>query len=103
MWATERHPEHEGIVGVTFDSEGNGLVGNLARGEEPKPTVLLRGCRSPEKNLDLAVLPRDRRWNSLLSHYRGCWGSEGRYGPRTVPCDVSAAEACDRELAGRGG
>ena len=47
MWATERHPEHEGIVGVTFDSEGNRLVGTLylARGEEPKPTVLLlHGC-----------------------------------------------------------
>ena len=94
MWATERHPEHEGIVGVTFDSEGNRLVGTLylARGEDPKPTVLLlHGCPGLEKNLDLAVLLRDRGWNSLLFHYRGCWGSEGRYDLRTVPCDVSAA------------
>jgi len=68
MWATERHPEHEGIVGVTFDSEGNGLVGTpyLVRGEEPKPTVLpLHGCPGLEKNLDLAVLLRVTRPRGL--------------------------------------
>jgi hypothetical protein len=43
MWATEEHPEHEGITGVTFDSDGHRLVGTLylARGEEPQPTALL--------------------------------------------------------------
>jgi len=94
MWATEPHLEHEGIAGVTFDSEGNRLVGilYLARGDEPKPTVLLlHGCPGLEKNLDLAVLLRDRGWNSLLFHYRGCWGSGGRYDLRTVPRDVIAA------------
>jgi dipeptidyl aminopeptidase/acylaminoacyl peptidase len=94
MWATEPHPEHEGITGVTFDSDGHRLVGTLylARGEEPKPTVLLlHGCPGLEKNLDLAVLLRDRGWNSLLFHYRGCWGSAGRYDLRTVPRDVAAA------------
>jgi dipeptidyl aminopeptidase/acylaminoacyl peptidase len=94
MSATEPHQEHEGIVGVTFDSEGNRLIGTLylARGEDPKPTVLLlHGCPGLEKNLDLAVLLRDRGWNSLLFHYRGCWGSAGRYDLRTVPRDVIAA------------
>ena len=94
MWATEPHPEHEGIAGVTFDSDGHRLVGTLylARGEEPKPTVLLlHGCPGLEKNLDLAVLLRDRGWNSLVFHYRGCWGSAGRYDLRTVPRDVVAA------------
>jgi uncharacterized protein len=94
MWATEAHPEHEGIAGVTFDSDGYRLVGTvyLARGEEPHPTVLLlHGCPGLEKNLDLAVLLRDRGWNSLLFHYRGCWGSAGRYDLRTVPRDVIAA------------
>jgi uncharacterized protein len=94
MWATEPQREHEGIVGVTFDNEGNRLVGTLylARGGEPKPTVLLlHGCPGLEKNLDLAVLLRDRGWNSLLFHYRGCWGSAGRYDLRTVPRDVIAA------------
>ena len=94
MWATEPHLEHEGIAGVIFDSEGHRLVGTLylARGEEPKPTVLLlHGCPGLEKNLDLAVLLRDRGWNSLLFHYRGCWGSAGRYDLRTIPRDVGAA------------
>jgi uncharacterized protein len=94
MWATEPHLEHEGIDGVTFDSEGHRLVGTLylARGEEPKPTaLLLHGCPGLEKNLDLAALLRDRGWNSLVFHYRGCWGSAGRYDLRTVPRDVIAA------------
>lgn len=91
MWATE---PHEGITGVTFDSDGHRLVGTLylARGEERKPTVLLlHGCPGLEKNLDLAVRLRDRGWNALLFHYRGCWGSAGRYDLRTIPRDVTAA------------
>ncbi len=94
MWATEGHPEHEGITGVTFDSDGYRLVGTLylARGEEPKPTaLLLHGCPGLEKNLDLAATLRDRGWNALLFHYRGCWGSAGRYDLRTIPRDVTAA------------
>jgi dipeptidyl aminopeptidase/acylaminoacyl peptidase len=90
MWATE----DEGLTGVTFDSDGHRLVGvlYLARGEEPKPTVLLlHGCPGLEKNLDLAVRLREAGWNSLLFHYRGCWGSAGRYDLRTIPRDVTAA------------
>ena len=94
MWATEEHPEHEGIAGVTFDSDGHRLVGTiyLARGHEPKPTaLLLHGCPGLEKNLDLAVTLRYRGWNALLFHYRGCWGSAGRYDLRTIPRDVTSA------------
>jgi uncharacterized protein len=90
MWATE----DGGLTGVTFDSDGHRLVGvlYLARGEEPKPTVLLlHGCPGLEKNLDLAVRLRDLGWNSLLFHYRRCWGSAGRYDLRTIPRDVTAA------------
>ncbi len=96
MWATDQCPEHEGITGVTFDSGGHRLVGTLylARGDEPKPTaLLLHGCPGLEKNLDLAVMLRDRGWNALLFHYRGCWGSAGRYDLRTIPLDVRAAAA----------
>jgi uncharacterized protein len=96
MWASDRCPEHEGITGVTFDSGGRRLIGTLylARGGEPKPTaLLLHGCPGLEKNLDLAVTLRDRGWNSLLFHYRGCWGSAGRYDLRTIPFDVRMA-AC---------
>jgi len=104
MWAIE----DEGLTGVTFDSDGHRLLGvlYLARGEEPKPTVLLlHGCPGLEKNLDLAVRLRDRGWNSLLFHYRGCWGSAGRYDLRTVPRDVTAAvdylAGCPRVDSGR--
>ena len=105
MWATE---PHEGITGATFDSDGNRLVGTLylARGEEPKPTVLLlHGCPGLEKNLDLAVRLRAAGWNALAFHYRGCWGSAGPYDLRTIPRDVTAAvdylTACPLVDAGR--
>ena len=94
MWATEAHLELEGITGVTFDSDGHRLVGvlYLARGPGPKPTVLLlHGCPGLEKNLDLAVRLGDHGWNALVFHYRGCWGSAGRYDLRTIPRDVTAA------------
>ena len=85
---------HEGITGVTFGSDGNRLVGvlYLARGAAPKPTVLLlHGCPGLEQNLDIAMALRDRGWNCLVFHYRGCWGSGGRYDLRTIPLDVRAA------------
>ena len=89
-----RLAEHAGLVGVTFGSEGHDLVGvlYLARGSEPKPTVLLlHGCPGLEQNLDLAAELRDRGWNALVFHYRGCWGSGGQYDLRTTTTDVAAA------------
>ena len=86
--------EHEGITGVTFDSDGHRLLGTLylARGRAPKPTaLLLHGCPGLQQNADLAVALRDRGWNSLVFHYRGCWGSDGEYDLRTIPRDVRAA------------
>jgi uncharacterized protein len=85
---------HGGIAGTTFDSEGHRLAGvvYLARGDEPKPTaLLLHGCPGLEQNLDVAAMLRDRGWNSLVFHYRGCWGSAGRYDLRTIGRDVRAA------------
>jgi uncharacterized protein len=82
------------VTGVTFDSGGHRLVGTLylASGQERKPTVLLlHGCPGLEKNLDLAASLRDHGWNALVFHYRGCWGSAGRYDLRTIPADVTAA------------
>jgi len=89
-----RLAEHAGLVGVTFGSEGHDLLGvlYLAHGSEPKPTVLLlHGCPGLEQNLDLATELRDRGWNTLVFHYRGCWGSPGRYDLRTITTDVAAA------------
>ena len=94
--------EDDGITGVTFDSGGCTLVGTLylARRRRPKPTaLLLHGCPGLQQNGDLAVALRDHGWNSLVFHYRGCWGSGGRYDLRTVPADVTAA--ADHLSAGR--
>jgi dipeptidyl aminopeptidase/acylaminoacyl peptidase len=85
---------HEGITGITFDSDGDRLVGvaYLARGSRPKPTaLLLHGCPGLEQNLDVAAALRDRGWNAMVFHYRGCWGSAGRYDLRTIGRDVRAA------------
>ena len=85
---------HEGLIGVTFPSGEHTLRGvfYMAHGEEPKPTaLLLHGCPGFEKNLDIAYALREHGWNSLVFHYRGCWGSDGAYVFRTIPDDVSAA------------
>jgi len=85
---------HEGVTGVTFDSDGHRLLGALylARGGAPKPTaLLLHGCPGIEQNGDLAAALRDHGWNALVFHYRGCWGSAGRYDLRTIPRDTAAA------------
>ncbi|MGO8960260.1 MAG: alpha/beta hydrolase [Streptosporangiaceae bacterium] len=85
---------HEGITGVTFASDGDRLIGvlYLAQGDAPKPTVLLlHGCPGLEQNLDIAMALRDSGWNCLVFHYRGCWGSAGRYDLRTIARDVRAA------------
>jgi dipeptidyl aminopeptidase/acylaminoacyl peptidase len=86
--------EHDGITGVTFSSGGRRLLGTLylAAGSEPKPTaLLLHGCPGLQQNGDLAADLRDRGWNALIFHYRGSWGSGGRYDLRTIPADVTAA------------
>lgn len=85
---------HEGQDGVYFDSDGHRLLGTLflAQDDSPKPTaLLLHGLPGIEKNYDIAHALRDNGWNSLIMHYRGCWGSEGIYNFKTIPNDVHAA------------
>lgn len=83
-----------GLTGVYFNSGGYRLLGTLylAQGEGPKPTALiLHGMPGIEKNCDIALALRESGWNSLIFHYRGCWGSEGVYDFPSIPADVSAA------------
>lgn len=85
---------HEGQTGVYFESDGYRLLGMLfmAQGDEPKPTVvLLHGMPGIEKNADIALALRDKGWNCLIFHYRGCWDSEGVWTMKTLPDDVIAA------------
>jgi pimeloyl-ACP methyl ester carboxylesterase len=85
---------HQGQAGVFFESGGYRLLGTifLASGDEPKPTaIILHGVPGIEKNFDLAHHLRSNGWNSLIFHYRGCWGSEGCYNFKTIPDDLIAA------------
>jgi dipeptidyl aminopeptidase/acylaminoacyl peptidase len=83
-----------GIEGTSIESAGERLIGTiyLGLGEGAKPTVvLLHGLPGFEKNVDIAYELRERGWNVLLPHYRGCWGSEGRYSFTGIPVDVKNA------------
>ncbi len=83
-----------GLTGITFASGEYTLLGTLymAQGEDPKPTaIILHGVPGIEKNYDIALFLRDKGWNSLIFHYRGCWGSDGVYDFEHIPLDVKAA------------
>ena len=52
----------------------------VAAGAEPHPTVLnLHGLPGNEQNLDLAQGLRRAGYNVLSFHYRGSWGSPGKF------------------------
>ena len=78
---------------VRFESEGAALFGfvYVAAGPGPHPTaILLHGLPGNERNLDLAQALRRVGWNVVFFHYRGAWGSEGRFSFRHVLRDVAA-------------
>lgn len=51
-----------------------------AAGPAPHPTLLLlHGFPGNEQNLDLAQAARRAGWHVLTLHYRGSWGSPGRF------------------------
>ncbi len=91
-----------GVVEVAFESFGerlNGLI-YLANGPGPHPTVvLLHGFPGNEKNLDVAQALRRDGFNVLFFHYRGAWGSGGRYSFSNIIEDVGAATAMLRANA----
>jgi len=82
------------IEGASFFSEGELLIGvtYIGLGEGKKPTVLLlHGLPGLEKNVDIAYALREMGWNVLIPHYRGCWGSGGKYRFTGIPADVKNA------------
>lgn len=84
----------EGIEGTSIESAGERLVGTIyvRRGEGTKSTVLiLHGLLGFEKNVDIPYALREKGWNVLLPHYRGCWWSEGQYGFTGILVDVKNA------------
>ena len=59
--------------------EMNGLFFD-AGGSSPRPAVLLlHGLPGWERNFDLAHVYRRAGFHALLIHYRGAWGSGGRF------------------------
>lgn len=85
---------HADLDGVSFTSHGCKLLGGFytAAGETPRPTaVLVHGLPGVEKHLDIAYRLRDRGWNCLYFHFRGCWGSEGAYSIAGLTDDTQAA------------
>jgi pimeloyl-ACP methyl ester carboxylesterase len=57
----------------------NGFI-YVAAGIQPHPTVLiLHGSPGNEQNLDPAQALRRAGYNVLFFHYRGSWGSPGKF------------------------
>jgi pimeloyl-ACP methyl ester carboxylesterase/GNAT superfamily N-acetyltransferase len=82
------------LEGVTLRSHGSRMLGAFFRpdADGPRPTaLLLHGIPGVEKNHDLAYALRDAGWNCLAFHYRGCWGSQGRYSLPGILDDIAAA------------
>ena len=79
---------------VVIRSQGAKLSGivYVAQGAGPHPAViLLHGYPGNERNLDLAQVIRRAGWNVLFFHYRGSWGSEGRFSIEHAIADAHAA------------
>jgi pimeloyl-ACP methyl ester carboxylesterase len=75
-------------------SAGYKLLGTflIAAGEGPHKTViLLHGFPGNETNLDIAHALRRAGWNVLIFHYRGLWGSEGKFSWSNCLEDVHSA------------
>lgn len=63
-----------------------------ASGSGTHPTLLLlHGFPGNEQNLDLAQAARRAGWNVLTLHYRGSWGSPGRFSVGNASQDAFAA------------
>jgi uncharacterized protein len=88
------HRFEAGLDGVTFTSHSARLLGGFykAAGETLRPTaILIHGLPGIEKHLDVAYALRDRGWNCLYFHFRGCWGSEGSFSLDGLADDTQAA------------
>ena len=98
--ADPAHPPSLAVVHVP--SHGvlmNGIILEAA-GAGPHPAVLLlHGLPGNEQNLDLAQAIRRDGWSVMTLHYRGSWGTPGRYSITHVIEDAHAALAFLRDPA----
>jgi pimeloyl-ACP methyl ester carboxylesterase len=74
------HPARLEALQIMSHGAAMNAVFYMAAGAGPHPTVLLlHGLPGNEQNLDLAQAIRRAGWSTLTLHYRGSWGSAGRY------------------------
>lgn len=96
---TDRAPDAENPAGQDAfvlpvkDGAMNAMI-YTASGAARHPTLLLlHGFPGNEQNLDLAQAARRAGWNVLTMHYRGSWGSPGRFSFGGAAEDAHAALA----------
>jgi dipeptidyl aminopeptidase/acylaminoacyl peptidase len=87
-------PAHSGAA--VFRHKGLKMVGVLNRPAAPDrnkfPSVLfLHGLPGAEKNVDIQRLLLKKGVASFSPHFRGAWGSEGRYLVSDLPIQAAAA------------
>jgi pimeloyl-ACP methyl ester carboxylesterase len=94
------HPP--GLADVRIDSHGSAMNAVLytAGGAMPHPAVVLfHGFPGNEQNLDLAQAIRRAGFTVLTLHYRGSWGSPGKFSFSNALEDSDAALAFMRDPA----
>ena len=94
------HPP--GLADVRIDSHGAAMNAVLytAGGAMPHPVVVLfHGFPGNEQNLDLAQAIRRAGFTVLTLHYRGSWGSPGKFSFSNALEDSDAALAFMRDPA----
>ena len=82
------------MMPIKFYGAGYKLLGTffVAAGEGPHPNViLLHGFPGNENNFDIAHAMQRAGCNVLVFHYRGMWGSEGKFSWNNCLDDVNAA------------
>ena len=98
------HPALLDSLAIESGGDAMNAIVYVAAGPGPHPlVVLLHGYPGEERNLDLAQAMRRAGWNVLFFHYRGSWGSGGRFSFARSLEDVAAvvATAQTREFAER--
>ena len=87
-----KYPAHNEALLIPSGGASMNTVLMQASGAAPKPTLLLlHGLPGNEQNLDLAQAIRRAGWNVLTMHYRGSWGSAGRFSIAGAVEDAEAA------------
>ncbi|MFL5813137.1 MAG: alpha/beta hydrolase family protein [Bdellovibrionia bacterium] len=70
------------LIPFTFESKGQKLLARfmVAAGKGPHPVaIILHGFPGNEPNFDVGHALRRAGWNCLFFHYRGAWGSPGKF------------------------